>query len=130
MAKQKWRNPPDRAEEPTAGPTMAEAAQILTRKDMRDMMAMLLPVCGLVTLHTRTLTSAIEVKVGPISVVIVEGDIEGVRFGESTEVHPLGADELMEAGAFLCGLGSIQKMKLDQMSGGTAGARTTNQGAY
>lgn len=109
---------------------MAEAAQILARTDMRDMMAMLLPVCGLVTVHTRTLASAIEVKVGPISVVIIQGDIEGVRFGESTEVHALGADELMEAGSFLVGLGSIQKLRADQISAGMAGARTTNTESY
>ena len=113
-----------------AGPTMAEAAQILARTDMSAMMALLLPVCGLVALHTRTLSSPIEVRVGTVSVVIVEGDVEGVRFGESTEVHPLNPDELMEAGAFLCGLGAIQKLKVQQMSGEPAGPRTTNTESY
>lgn len=112
------------------GPTMAEAAQILARTDMSAMMALLLPVCGLVALHTRTLTSPIEVKVGSVAVVIVEGEVEGVRFGESTEVHALNPDELMEVGGFLCGLGAIQKLKVQQMTGEAPGARTTNTESY
>ena len=51
------------------------------------------------------LRSITEIAVGNLAAVVVDGVVDGVRFGPNSEIERLEPLELMEAGAFLYSLG-------------------------